>query len=55
MWTDKQRQKWREKKSYNLKKKQVMNDYIDILLKKCKDYGGPITDIKELRRLVYVL
>ena len=55
MWTDKQRQQWKEKKSENLKKKQLMKDYIDVLLKKCKDHGGPITDIKKLNKLAYIL
>ena len=35
-----------------MKKKQLMNVLIDILLKKCKDHGGPIIDIKELNMLI---
>ena len=37
MWADKDSS--RTKKSDKLKKEQLMNDYINILLKKCKDHN----------------
>ena len=40
------------KKSENLKKKQLLNTTLIFCLKKCKDHGGQITDIKELNKLV---
>ena len=56
IWADKKMRRWREKISENLKKKQRMNGYIDILEKKiCKDNGGPVTDAKELDKLVKIL
>ena len=52
VWTDKKKTTVKRKKSENLKKKQLMNSYIDILLKECKDHGGHITGIKEFNKLV---
>ncbi|KAK6179055.1 hypothetical protein SNE40_011501 [Patella caerulea] len=57
---DKQEQQWMEKqKLLNIEKlKKDCNaalkatEYIHILLKKCKTWGGPITDVNELEKII---
>ena len=49
-WTENQKKHWKEKILKNLKNRQHMNDLIDILLKKCKEHGGPVTDMTDLNK-----
>ena len=51
-WTADQKKAWKTKIKDNIKKKQRDKEYIDILLRKCKDHGGPITEIAELKHIV---
>ena len=48
MWADKDNS--RTKKSEKLKKEQLMNDYINILLKKCEDHSVQMSWLKILQR-----
>ena len=51
-WTENQKKQWKEKISKNLQNKQLINDLIDILLKKYKEHGGPVTDMTDLNKLM---
>ena len=51
-WTKSQRMKWKKKIADNLCKKRRRSDYVDEILKKCKEHNGPITNICELNVLM---
>ena len=51
-WTENQKKQWKEKISKNLKNKQRINDLIDVLPKKYKEHGGPVTDTTDLNKLM---
>ena len=53
-WTEDQKKHWKEKILKNLNNKQHMNDLTDILLKKCKEHGGTVTDMTDLNKLMKV-
>lgn len=36
----------------NIQKKKRSNDFVDILFKKCKEHGGPVTSGQEVKDLV---
>lgn len=50
-WTEKQKQALKLKIQDSMLKKQRANDFIDVILKKCKEHGGPVTSISELNQL----
>ena len=50
-WTEKQKQILKLKIQDSMLKKQRANDFIDVILKKCKEHGGPVTSISELNQL----
>jgi len=35
----------------SLAKSQRASEFVDVILKKCKDHGGPVTDIKKLNQM----
>lgn len=51
-WTDSQKQRLKEKYRNSAQKNVRMTQYMDILVKKCKDHGGPLITIKEIQDLV---
>lgn len=48
-WTAAQKAKKKEKIKHNIEKRQRHNDYIDVVLKKCKTHGGPLTSSEEMQ------
>jgi len=36
----------------SLAKGQRASEFVDVILKKCKEYGGPVTNIKELNQMI---
>ena len=50
-WTEKQKQILKLKIQDSMLKKRQANDFIDVILKKCKEHGGPVTSISELNQL----
>ena len=52
VWTEQQKKKQREKLLDNLKKKKKSIEFVDIVLKKCKEHHGPVTSVQELKQLV---
>lgn len=51
-WSGKQKGKKKERLMENLRKKMRGKDFVDLLLKKCKEHNGPVTSIEELQNLV---
>ncbi len=41
-WTEDQMKVKKEKIKENIKKRKRANDFVDVLLKKCKEHGGPV-------------
>ena len=50
-WTDKQKRILKLKIQDSILKKQRANDFVDVILKKCKEHSGRITSISELNQL----
>ena len=50
-WTNKQKDLFGQRLEESLKKKQRSNDFIDIVLKKCKEHNGSVTSLEELKIL----
>ena len=53
-WTDLQRTKQKERLLENLMKKRKTNDFMNGILKKCKEHNGPVTSVEELMKLVQI-
>ena len=51
-WSNKQKQKKKQRLRENLQKKVRANDFVDQLLVKCKEHGGPVTSVNEVKALV---
>ena len=50
-WTNKQKDLFGQRLEESLKKKQRSNDFIDIVLKKCKENNGSVTSVEYLKIL----
>ena len=50
-WTDDQKQLWKEKIQKSMNNNIRMSQHKDLLLKRCKKHGGPLTSIAELKVL----
>ena len=51
-WTKSQKEVSKKRVQESLKKKQHKNDYADVILQRCKQHNGPITNTKELKDFV---
>ena len=51
-WTKQQEDKYKWRVTKSMEKAPQRNDIINLPLGKCKDYGGPITDESDLKRVV---
>lgn len=51
-WSNKQKEKKKQRLRENLQKKVRANDFVDQLLVKCKEHGGPVTSVTEVKALV---
>ena len=52
IWSSKQEAAMKEKIAANLRKRTGMKKYREILLKRCKNHGGPVVTMEELKQLV---
>ena len=52
VWTEKQKREYKQKLTNMMSKNERRNDFINLLLKKCKSHNGPIADESEFHKLV---
>ena len=51
-WTEQQEEEYKRRVAKSKEKEPQRNDQINLLLGKCKDHGGPITDESDSKRVV---
>ena len=51
-WTKEQKLAWNNKVEMAMKKKARTLEYKDVILRKCKDHGGPFVNIRELKEFI---